>query len=235
MARMRSIEYQRETLPLDVGGEYRLTRLSDGEFLDLKMSSIAIDEVSPLLEMGLRRALDMSLGEFYSSMKALFGERGRMFDDWKGAFSFPLAIEVPGAARRPAYVLNVIDFRGGVDHRFRKVVAGGDPRLKTHYYYPPDADEFSMDEMERFLSYFVAYQKGYYETASRHSQEPFLLCVESNFILYGFDGQEFFDEQFDSKESFTKRRAELEDRLPVPGFYVGQRSSSSSVPVARSS
>jgi hypothetical protein len=123
-------------------------------------ASIAIQEMSPWLEYQIRKKLDLSLGELYACMKSLFGERGRGFDDWKGAFSFPLALEVPGTARRPPYVLNVINFRSGVEHRFRKVVDKSDPRLKTHAYYPPDPEEFPLTKMEFFMNYLVGFEKG---------------------------------------------------------------------------
>jgi hypothetical protein len=43
--------------------------------------------------------------------------------------------------------------------------------------------------------------------------------VDSNLILHGFDGEEFFEEQFESSESFEERRAEPEKLYPTPGFY----------------
>ena len=94
-----------------------------------------------------------------------------------------------------------------------------DPRLETHFYYPPDPQELSLEQMEYFLAFFSVFRKGFYETAWRHRQEPFLLKVDSNHILYGFDGWKFFEEQPDSSEKFEKRRAELEELLPTPGFY----------------
>ena len=51
-------------------------------------------------------------------------------------------------------------------------------------------------------------------------KERFLLAVESNLILYGFDGEAFFTRQFDSPEEFKETRATLTKRLPMPGFYA---------------
>ncbi len=210
-----------ETLTLDAGGLYRLTRLSDSQYEHLRRSSIAIEEISAWFEHQLSRSLELSLGEFYASLKCIFGERGCGFDDWKGDFAFPLALEVPGAVRRPAYLLKVIDFRGSVEHLFRKLVDPDDPRLEDPIYYPPEPKELSLDQMEHFLSYFVGYQKGYYEELWRSRQEPFLLAVTSNHILYGFDGERFFEEQIESERRFERRRSALGKRLPTPGFYPG--------------
>ncbi|MBI4603616.1 MAG: hypothetical protein HY721_16815 [Planctomycetes bacterium] len=213
---------QRKTFTLNVGGPYRLTRLTDLEYDYLRRKSIAIQEVSAFFEHDLCRSSRLSLGKFYASMKCLFGERGQMFDDWKGAFSFPLALEVPGAPRRPAYLLNVTDFRGGVEHRFRELVDRSDPRLENPVYYAPDPKVLSQDKIERFLAYLVGFQSGYYETAGRQRQETFLLSVESNHILYGFDGRRFFEKSIVSEKTFTRRRSQLAKHLPAPGFYADE-------------
>ena len=44
--------------------------------------------------------------------------------------------------------------------------------------------------------------------------------MQSNLILYGFDGEEFFTRGFESSEEFEKTRATLAERLPAPGFYA---------------
>jgi hypothetical protein len=207
----------RETLTLEAHGTYRLRRLSSSEYVDLFRTSLAIKELSFWFEYQLLDRGKVTLGEFYAGMKCLFGERGDAFDDWKCSFSFPLALDIPGVARSPSYVLHVTDFRGGVEHRFRKVVAPSDRRLSTHIYYPPDPKEFSLDQMQYLVAHLVGFQEGYYK-CQQHLQEPFFLVVESNLILYGFDGKKFFEKQYGAK-GFEKRRKQLESRLPTPDFY----------------
>ena len=51
-------------------------------------------------------------------------------------------------------------------------------------------------------------------------KDRFLLAVESNLILYGYDGEQFFTRRFDSREEFGRIRATLGERLPTPGFYA---------------
>jgi hypothetical protein len=77
--------------------------------------------------------------------------------------------------------------------------------------------------MERFLSYFVGFQQGFYETAGRHLQKPFILSVDSNLILFGFDGKKFFEEEFESEVLYYKHRAELKKRLPTPRYFRAGR------------
>ncbi len=102
---------------------YRLTRLSDGQDFDMRRSSIAIDADLPF-EPAAPRSGKLHLAETYAVCRHLFGERGKGLDDWKGGFAFPLALEVPVAARRPAYLLSVMncgDGPGGNPARSRRV------------------------------------------------------------------------------------------------------------------
>ncbi len=214
---MTATTIRRETLTLDLDGTYRLRRLSDGEYADLRRSTIAIERVPFWIEDELRGRTELSLGEFYASMKSLFGERGRLFDQWKCTFSFPLALDVRGVARSPAYILEIKDFRGGIEHNFLQVVSPSDPRLKDPTYYAADPEELSASRMAHLLSHFTGFQKGFYESYP-HTQEPFLMVVESNLILYGHNGQRFFEEQPDHKD-FDARWRVLSARLPTPGFY----------------
>ena len=49
-------------------------------------------------------------------------------------------------------------------------------------------------------------------------KDRFLLAIESNLILYGFDGKRFFTRRFKSPKAFEKTRVALTKRLPAPGF-----------------
>ena len=208
----------RRTFELD-RRTYRLTRLSDGQDSQMRRSSIAIDADLPF-EPASPRSGKLDLAETYAVCRHLFGERGKGFDDWKGGFAFPFALEVPVAARRPAYLLNVMNFRSGVQYNLRKLVDPSDERLQNPIYYPPDAAEFSGAEIHRFMAFFAGFLEGCFEALMSWWKDRFLLAVQSNLILYGFDGEEFFTRGFESSEEFEKTRATLAERLPAPGFYA---------------
>ena len=71
--------------------------------------------------------------------------------------------------------------------------------------------------------YFVGFLEGYFESLKIWWKERFLLAVESNLILYGFDGKKFFTRRFDSPEEFEKTRVALAKRLPRAGLLPAQR------------
>lgn len=207
------------TLELQVDGEmYRLTRLNDSQDNDCWHSSIAIEENLDL-QIALSRWTDLDLAETYAVCRHLFGERGQGFDDWKGGFAYALALEVPRSDRRPAYLFRVLNYRGGVQYLLHKLVDPGDKRLENPVYYPPDSAEFSRAEINAFTVRFVGLLEGCFESLKHSWQDRFLLAVESNLILYGFDGEKFFTRRFESPEEFGKTQAALAERLPTPGFY----------------
>ena len=218
LERAQRLKPPHETFELD-GQTYRLTRLSDCRYDELRGSSIAIDE-NLAFEFALSRTAELDLAETYAVCRHMFGERGRVFDDCKGDFAFPLALEVPRTARRPAYLFNVMNFRSGVEYRLRKLVDPTDKRLKEPLLYPPDADEFSRAEINRFTSFFVGFLEGFFKPLRTWRKDRFLLAVKSNLILYGFDGEEFFTRGFESPEEFEETRVELAERLPTPRFYA---------------
>jgi hypothetical protein len=207
----------RRTLEVD-GRPYRLTRLTDSQDNDLWSRTIAIKPAAGF-QVALSRSSKLNLAQIYAVCRHLFGERGRGFDDWKGGFVFPLALEVPRATRRPAYLLRVLNYRSGVRYDLLRLVEPGDERLENPIYYSPDEAEFSDEEIQAFTSFFIGFLEGYFETLKTRWNDRFLLAVESNLILYGFDGTKFFMRQYKSPTTFEKNLSTLAERLPNPGFY----------------
>lgn len=80
--------------------------------------------------------------------------------------------------------------------------ACSDRRRKDPVDYPADAAEFSGAESNRLTSFFEGLLEGYSESLATWWKEPFLLAVESNLILDGFDGEAILTRQFDSPEEF---------------------------------
>jgi hypothetical protein len=70
------------------------------------------------------------------------------------------------------------------------------------------------------MAFFVGFLEGFSKSLTTFWKDLFLLAVESNLILYGFDGEEFFTRGFESSEEFEKTLAALAERLPAPRFYA---------------
>jgi hypothetical protein len=207
----------RRTVQVD-GQTYQLTRLTDWLETELWGTTIAVQPATGF-QVAFSWRSELNLAETYAVCRHLFGERGRGFDDWKGGFAFPFALDPPRATRRPAYMFRVVNYRSGVSYDLRRIVESGDSRLENPIEYPPDEAEFSRQEIDTFTNFFVGFLEGSFEVLKASWNDQFLLEVESNLILYGFDGVRFFTRQFQSPTTYERTRNKLAQRLPTPGFY----------------
>ena len=180
----------------------------------MRRSSIAIDADLPF-EPASPRSGKLDLAETYAVCRHLFGERGKGFDDWKGGFAFPFALEVPVAAR-PAYLLNVINFRSGVQYNL-KLVDPATNGCKTRFITPRTPPSFPA---RKFIGSWL------FSPGSGGLFRSALCLVEGSFSGGAIDtdlvrrgGEEFFTRGFESSEEFEKTLATLADAFP-PGFYA---------------
>jgi hypothetical protein len=202
------LEKEASALYLDPeGARYRLVHLNDVEFMELRRLSLAIQEDSRfmldfLLSWSCRNGA-LTVGKVYAALCHLTGPTGKSFDNYKGSFSFPFSLDVLQEGRSLPYLFEVRDFRGGLEFPIRKVVEVEDPRLREHRYHVPFADELSNEAINCLVAYWCAYVKGYWSRVKPFWQEPFVLAVESNHVLFGFAEGRFFEEQYESEDSFS--------------------------------
>ncbi len=201
------LERQARSLVLTAAGQaYRLARLDDFEFRELWRRSIAIEEdlgFSLQFFLYLRsRGEEMNFAEIHAALAHLSGDSGTTFDDYKGSFSFPFALQFDKAGQEQAYLLEVRNCRDSLYFPFRKLVAADDERLRMHAYHPPIAGEFSRDEMNRFMVHFYGYLQGGLKVLSRSGLTPFVCPVPASWIVYGYCGGAFFERQYESEEDY---------------------------------
>lgn len=207
LLRIRRLEQDARAITVSLpDASCRLVRLSDGEFYELFARSIAIEEDHGY---GLRMVLalraegqDLNFAEVYLALKELTGESSRHLDDWKGAFSFPFALEVHRDAAVFEYLFEVRPHRDSLYFPVRKLVPFDDPRLAQRLIHPPCDEELSGDDINRLLTFFYGYLTGYWETARQRPRASFVKQVPSSLILFGWVGGQTFEERFESQETF---------------------------------
>lgn len=198
------------------GVKCTLTRLRDDEFRDYSRTCIAINDLLDVTMAQIHGKGPM-LAQTYAVCKSWFGERGRLFDDWKGGFSFPLALTIEGHDRKPAYLMNVFNFRSGVNFQVLQCVDQDDPRLKRQTAFDHDDPQFSSKQLSFLIFYLIGFIEGYSENCSWSS--PFLLRVQSNLILYGYSPSDgFFNREFDDNQEYESVLKTLDESLPRPKY-----------------
>lgn len=179
-------------------------RLSDAAYRDLSKSAMALPDMDDILLYQIQTGKPQ-LAQTYAACHSLFGPSGRLFDNWKGSFSFPLAVRIDGVVPTPAYLINLLNFRSGVMVRILQRMPASDSRLGGQHYHSHDDSQFSKKELTELVFHLFGFLEGYAETCDW--REPFVLAVPSNLILFGYCAEDkFFNRQFDGEETY---RAEL--------------------------
>ena len=186
-------------------GNCRLSRLDDLRWRRLRRSALAIrtpELVADIWQAVARMRADRpQLASTYTVLRALFGESGRCFDDWKGAFSFPFEIEVSKGSVRFAYLLEVASWRGALEFRFARQLGLAERGFNRSMCYPPFDPEFSAAEMANLVSFLCAFIDGTVDAFQRtRTLEDFALRVPSEKTLFGVRKGVFFLEQYDNED-----------------------------------
>jgi len=191
---------------------YKLIRLNDEQYYQLHKNSIAIFEDYGHM-MSLYADKDIiysSFSKMFTALKLLFGESGKYYDDWKGSFSFPFLI-LNKDKEEFAYLMNIYNIRSSIEFGIRKLIPVDDTLERDIIHNP--FEEFSKEEINYFINFFVGYLTGFFNVISKQYNKLFFQTIRSNLILFGYDGTEFFDYQYDEEEELKEDIEELEKKI----------------------
>lgn len=165
------------------------------------------------LPFGLMIHHELQLGESYAALLSLTGPSGMLFDHYKGAFAFPFKLTVHRGERKHRYLLMLENFRSGIGRSLLRIQSPEQERDRAYRKLIPE--ELSAQELHEVLWFIEGVLEGFMETAPAWTT-PFLGEVRSNLLLYGFHPvtQVFFEEEYDSLETYEAARAELRSRFP---------------------
>ncbi len=183
---------------------YKIIRLRDEQYIELRRNSILIQQQYPHFMCMIRseQLIYSSLSKMYTTLKDLFGESGKGYDDWKCSFSFPFLIKFQDKNSEFDYLMNVIDIKGGIEILFFKIVHEDDEKYQRKDMIYEPSEEFAQDEMIYFMNYFAGYLSGYHEMLQHKYNEPFFKTISGSGIVYGYKDGHFFDKIFETGEDF---------------------------------
>jgi hypothetical protein len=188
------------------GFDVSLVRLTDLQYYKLGRRSIAIFDdgyfMMKLARSARRDGGGLDFPRVYFILKLVYGRSGYAYDDWKGSFAFPFAIDVIKGDHVFPYLLKIHNHRSILEFSIRKVV--GDKSQADGIYHHPFTEEFSREEINYFLAFFYGYLEGRLEVALENGARmtKFIHKVDSNLILYGCRQGQFFEEQYDDEDEF---------------------------------
>jgi hypothetical protein len=202
-----------EALDLDLKqAHYRFYRLSDEDYFNLSSYTIPIKNDGRFFTAFNLKIETIELPKIYLSLKHLFGKSSRCFDDYKSSFTFPLFTEIIKPNATYNYIIVVRDYRGSIDFSIRRCVEEKIEPIQSVYHEPYE-QEFSLEEIRYFVSYFCGYLLGLWKVLDRAQVVPFYHEIQSNNLLYGYSEQEsYFHFEYEEDD----QRSEILARLGFP-------------------
>ncbi len=203
----------------------QIKRIDDGSYWTLRTDSLAIRECYGVWWNYLKQSDNALLNKaplafFLASFERAYGASGNMYDDYKGAFSFPFAIKVFQRDTAIAYLLNVTSWRGSIEFNFRKIIPDNETRYDRIIVHKPFDDEFSETQMRIVCHFLMGFSKGFWNSTERHkdklekrypedSQCDFVKAIDSNNILFGYKDGHLFEMHFSDQDEYEQMKKEL--------------------------
>lgn len=193
---------------------YKLIRLDNSAYYKHRKNAIHIaDDYEHLMNLAHDEELIYShMAKMYVALKTRFGASGTSYDDWKGSFGFAFLLSFTHDGKQMAYLLNIFNMRSGIEFRLLKLPGADEQNIDTHKLHQPFPD-FPRESIRSVINYIVGYLSGYFESIEKWYNEPFFQKVDSNFILFGFDDGQFFDDQYETQEDYEAAVEELKARM----------------------
>jgi hypothetical protein len=199
------------------GMAYRLVRLTDGEFAELRRRSLAIKD--PLMSVywmlsAPSAPLRLSQPAVYLTLKHLIGDSNRWFDDYNCSFSFPFALDVEREGQNFPYLFEVRNSGGGFEFPIRRVVDERDVRLAEHRIHELFEEELDAEEIRSLVLRFVGRLMGVWEVLRKRRHEPFFQTVRKNLLVFGCQGGKVFEKWYEREGAYLSalRRHEYQVR-----------------------
>ena len=190
--------------------QYKLIRLNDEQYYQLYQYSIALfDDYAHIMDLfWAENCIFSSFSKMYTVLKMIFGESGEYYDHWKGTFSFPFLICFNKNGEEFGYLMNLYNIKSSIEFRIAKLINADGDFDKDILHNP--FEEFPREEIRRFTDYLIGFLTGYFKSAARRYDVPFVQKVESNLILFGYQDGKFFDYQFDDEDELNEEIQKLQ-------------------------
>jgi len=164
-------------------------------------------------------APDFNHPRLYAVLRTLFGESNAAYDDYKCSFGYQFILRITGKDRVSVYALNFTDIKGGVDFLFRKILTTSEELEKykdRNVLREPMEHDFSKDEMEYFMTWFMFYMVGFMESLEPRYNEVFARSQDYCWMIYGFRDNAFFLNQYEDYDEFHAAKKRIQESGEIP-------------------
>ncbi len=196
---------------------YQLWRLDDTEYIKLQKNSLPIADKSKIyrdiyLSRNEPEQNKLNLAQLLTILEWLFGETSDLHDHWKGAFFFPTLLTIIKKNGTFYYLIDIYDHRGWLYFRLYRIIEHGIEEQDKQILQEAFNLEFSQQEINYFFSYFYGYLIGCFRILKKiNPVQPFLKTIDSNWILYGYKEEEYFEKHCNSEEVYQAEIKSFEE------------------------
>lgn len=204
----------------------QIKRIDDNSFYELDSHTLAINVRQEYWWDYLRvsqnpRLKAAPLAFFLATFEYAYKPSGHFYDHYKGAFSFPFAVNVLHHDMGIPYLLHVTCWRGEVEFRFRKIISADETRYDKRLEHKPFDDEFSEYQMsivakallrlaeDKWQSNVQNNQSGETAFPGEESLRDFVKAIDSNNILFGCKNGQFFEKHYSNQNEYEQMKNEL--------------------------
>ena len=152
---------------------------------------------------------DTTLAKLYAALSHITGEGDSLYDDYKGSYSFTFEIEVNKNGNISEYLYCMFHYRSYIEFSLYRIVTDRNFESTTAYQQPEE-EFFSQQDISSFSVFFCLYLL---KLTEDYVPEPFVKCSESNLIIFGHDGSDYFAYGYDDQNEFYKEKEKLEATL----------------------
>jgi hypothetical protein len=159
----------------------------------------------------------------YAALKTLFGESTTAYDGYKCSFGYQFLLKITRKYKKSEYVLNFTDIKGGISFMFRKILTTSEELEKykdRNILHKPLENDFSEDEMEYFMTWFIFYLEGFIQSFEKRYNKEFARSQDYCFMVYGYRDNRFFLDQYENKDEFCAATSKMLKREDIPFNHV---------------
>ncbi len=131
------------------------------------------------------------IGFIYWTLSYLFGESSQIVYEGKSTFAFRFYLEVKKEDKTYPYAFAIFDYRNCVEFSFYR--CSHEAVTPTVHREKPNEAQFSADEIDKFIIYFLGYLLGSFKLV-KEEVTPFQRVIPSNCLVYGYSKEKGFFE-----------------------------------------
>ena len=150
--------------------------------------------------------------KLYAALTYLTGPSDNLHDDYKGSFSFLFELEVKKNSNVSKYFYLIYHYRSYIEFAIYQILPKSKRKRDTSRMRKPNPRLFSKEDIIYFSLAYSWHVLGCLKK-SQHPPEPFVKYSDSNLLLFGYDKNGYFIEDYEDEEEYEEDKKKMEAKI----------------------